>query len=668
MDPVDALPSQADEWADADGDAIGDNADPDDDNDGVDDPQDAFPNDPHDSVDSDGDGIGDNADVFPRNPDEAVDADGDGIGDNADEDDDNDGFEDSDDLYPLDPARHDLGSWVLRGSTPGMRLGTTVSRAGDLDGDGTPELLLGIPRYDRPGAEDAGAVYVLSSADLEALDELDETPDRVIDIGLAIGRYGYLLLGREAGELAGLSVLASDVDGDRVPDIVIGAPNRTVGSRGTVYVLSGADLDAIDAADGTTDRTVELAMAAGRPHSWELRGRPNDHLGTSVSTGDVNGDGVPDLLAGSTEPSGLVGWRGGAWYVASSDFAAADNADALPDGIIDLERARDQYLATTFTGPDEHARAGRSVSLSGDLDDDGLSDVVIGAWHASRVRGAVYVVPAVRLREADAIDGKEDGIVPLLASASAVYALLVGGRTTTGFAVAAGADLTGDGLSDLLIRERGEHVYVVSGWSLGSLDAADGRADGAVLLNQLGLEPTVNGWILQNISHRSMGNSLQFEQGSTGGRAAILVGADGDARGGALLIQGGSLPGTGGNVKAQWGNAYPHWGFLEPDPSSEAGHAVAFAGDLNADGRPDLAIGVPGEDVACDHCGAVYLVLRDELSAADRADGSEDRLIRLHNLAGDFDGDERPNSKDDDDDNDGIPDAEDAAPLDPDFA
>lgn len=103
---------------DTDGDGIANDADPDDDNDGVNDTADAFPLDASESVDSDGDGTGDNADpdddndgvddtddAFPNDPNESLDTDGDGVGNNADPDDDGDGVEDGNDFAPTNPAR-----------------------------------------------------------------------------------------------------------------------------------------------------------------------------------------------------------------------------------------------------------------------------------------------------------------------------------------------------------------------------------------------------------------------------------------------------------------------------------------------------------------------------------------------------------------------------------
>lgn len=122
----DAFPFDATEWVDSDQDAVGDNADLDDDNDGVLDVDDLFPYDPNEWIDSDGDGVGDNEDALPFNPQETVDSDADGVGDNADNcidtanpeqvnsdsdslgnacdpDDDNDGLNDEFDPFPLDP-------------------------------------------------------------------------------------------------------------------------------------------------------------------------------------------------------------------------------------------------------------------------------------------------------------------------------------------------------------------------------------------------------------------------------------------------------------------------------------------------------------------------------------------------------------------------------------
>jgi hypothetical protein len=128
---------------DTDGDGTPDVTDTDDDNDGINDDEDAFPLDPTETVDKDGDGIGNNADtdddndgvldindVFPLDPTESADTDGDGVGDNADTDDDNDQVPDAQDAFPLDP----LESLDTDGDGIGNNADT------DDDNDGIPDV------------------------------------------------------------------------------------------------------------------------------------------------------------------------------------------------------------------------------------------------------------------------------------------------------------------------------------------------------------------------------------------------------------------------------------------------------------------------------------------------------------------------------------------------
>jgi len=116
-DCADAFPADPGEAYDADGDGIGDNADPDDDNDGVADIVDTNPMEDEAGIDTDGDGIVDSVDDdddndgvvdtqdgLPKDPAETIDTDGDGIGNRADLDDDNDGVPDVSDAFPLDPT------------------------------------------------------------------------------------------------------------------------------------------------------------------------------------------------------------------------------------------------------------------------------------------------------------------------------------------------------------------------------------------------------------------------------------------------------------------------------------------------------------------------------------------------------------------------------------
>ncbi len=124
---------------DNDGDGIGDVADPDDDNDGTPDTEDAFPLDPNEDTDTDGDGVGDNGDAFPEDANETTDTDGDGTGDNGDAfpndpnedtDTDGDGVGDNGDAFPSDPNE--------TSDQDGDGIGDNADP--DDDGNGLPDL------------------------------------------------------------------------------------------------------------------------------------------------------------------------------------------------------------------------------------------------------------------------------------------------------------------------------------------------------------------------------------------------------------------------------------------------------------------------------------------------------------------------------------------------
>ena len=195
--------------------------------------------------------------------------------------------------------------------------GRSVSTAGDVNGDGIDDLLIGAFGAD-PNGDDSGASYVVfggagvgngGNLELSALD----------------GTNGFRLSGVAAGDHSGRAVsTAGDVNGDGVDDLLIGAPGADPNGEhsGASYVVfggagvgSGGNLE-LSALDGTNGFRLS-GVAAG------------DCSGNAVSTaGDVNGDGVDDLLIGAygADPNGD---DSGASYVVFGQANAAGPAGHL---------------------------------------------------------------------------------------------------------------------------------------------------------------------------------------------------------------------------------------------------------------------------------------------------------------------------------------------------
>ncbi len=615
---------------DFDGDGTVDDADPDDDNDGVADVDDRFPLDPNEWADSDGDGVGDNWD-----------------------------------LLPLDPSGVDItASYSFVGEAWDDGAGEMLS-AGDFDGDGRLDVVIGAPSHGALGMAAVGAVYVIAAADLHELDAADGSADQSIHLGhVASGQHSWKLVGEDERDQAGRSLSTGDLDGDGRTDLIIGAASDWTdwsGDEGAVYLLAGSDFAAADAADDSVDGVIGLANAAALPGSWKLVGaRDNDGAGAAVAAvGDIDADGQAEVAIGAPghdrDALQTAGWDAGAVYVvASGDLAALDADDGVADGVVELASASKFPNSWMLLGEARREEAGTSLSPVDDMDGDGLAELLLGAPYHDPAEdrfngGAAYLMSGGRLAAADGADGDADGVIDLreVAELPGNWKFIGPRRSNAGETVSSSVDLNGDSLAELIVGGDGSYgAYIVSSAGLGSMDSADGRADGLIDLQQAPSPP--DSWQVRGLSAAAAGDV------DGDGSGDLMLGASDPAE--TYLLLGSDLdrlPGAVDGPALDGGAAV--WKF-----AGAGGRTLFPAGDMDGDGLADLLMGGAGSQ---GYRGVAYVLLGADLAVLDEADGRADRGVALHNVAGDTDGDGVRNIVDQDDDGDGVTDRDDFFPL-----
>ena len=173
-------------------------------------------------------------------------------------------------------------------------------------------------------------------------------PYPTLDLATLDGTNGFSLAG------AGTSVASGDVNGDGIPDLVMGLAQGST-SEGRAYVVFGRP-------DGFP-ATSSLSSLDGA-NGFRLTGRPNDFAGFSVATADVNGDGLADVVVsamyGGIRPSTYVVFGKATGFAPNLNLATLSAADG-------------------FRIVGDNGFFGQSVSSAGDVNGDGVDDIIIGS-------------------------------------------------------------------------------------------------------------------------------------------------------------------------------------------------------------------------------------------------------------------------------------------------
>ncbi|MEM7745292.1 MAG: hypothetical protein AAF409_16430 [Pseudomonadota bacterium] len=335
-------------------------------------------------------------------------------------------------------------------SVPGQ-LGRSVSNIGDFNGDGIDDFAVGEAKSGSPflpsGIEHGAVHVILGSAGIGlgsgTLGTTGRTPAQFGTQTTAITYHGPL---EEAGLGTHVSG-AGDFNGDGLQDLIVmapGAPFRTPSERFATVIFG----DSTAPASGNFDVNLAASIPPGVPLPWFFIRNLNDPAATVANAGDMNGDGLDDIIVGGPNGNGTQGVAfviyGTTTPTLNFDFSTLDGTNGF---IIEGELGGD-FL-------------GNSVHAAGDVNNDGYDDVIVGAFGANRTPGgpvsgtytggAAYVVlgapgsrpTTIDVATLDGTNGFEiEGISPFAGGIP---------DDALGTAVSGGMDLNGDGIDDIIV-------------------------------------------------------------------------------------------------------------------------------------------------------------------------------------------------------------------------
>ena len=333
--------------------------------------------------------------------------------------------------------------------------GFSVSGAGDVNGDGLTDLLIGGPQSDFFGAGDSN--LSLSGVAYVVFGTTDPVPAE-FELSSLDGSNGFKLEGKVPGGGVGWSVSsAGDLNGDGFDEVIIGGPQNEVGFTGGpgspptyAYIVYGSDMGFAPTIELTTpqEQTGDVAIVIGNEQEVER--------GLVVSgAGDINGDGFDDVIVNSFKTD----------FSASVVFGAADKLPLTTD--VRKLNGTDGFRVNTG----ENGFPGTWLTNVGDVNNDGFEDILVGQPQASQdpqtgvFQGAAYLIFGTDQGFPAEIDAAQlDGTDGLILNTGIDPSLELG------ISVSGAGDVNGDGIADMIIGTRADgqttpSAYIVFGSS-----------------------------------------------------------------------------------------------------------------------------------------------------------------------------------------------------------
>jgi hypothetical protein len=442
-------------------------------------------------------------------------------------------------------------------------VGIAVADAGDVDGDGLGDVLIGAEGVNA-GGDLSGASYLFRASDLFTGEPI------------AMSDAAWAFDGNTAYDYAGHSLSgAGDVDGDGLDDVLLTAHNDdTVAyNAGAVSIFLSGELGEIGS-HRSMDSAEHVLLGEGE----------RSYVGFAVSrAGDVDGDGLGDVLLGAFGNRDRENYRGKAYLIRGTELTRGE--------------ALLSETGTMMWGEGQRDYAGWDVASAGDVDGDGWDDLIVGAPGQDDVGedgGKAYLVLGASLSGVASFE-LADADLHLIGAAEGDWA---------GYSVAGPGDVNGDGVPDLWIGALESDAAAVDA-GIGHLVTDLGAMDGTAL----------------SLADATVGLTGEAESDKTGRRVAAAGDVDGDTRGDLLiastdadaegfgdgcayLVLAASLPESGvvslADADAQFAGAV-HF--------DEAGWGLSGGGDVDGDGLADILIGAPYHDSPVTEAGAAHLVL-----------------------------------------------------------